>query len=314
MQSTLQLQDSLFATFVTWNGELNSYIQVWQLAITILLTVADICPSHKTTPEYLTDGWLGPVTQASFGHLPCDTNPAFQEEKAKVMPGFPSSVIPIDIPSVASVDPSFTSPANTAITQVPLCSSSPSSFLASSWGDSMSCGDWHLYPGIPGTVGQGCYSTVVGQGSIDDYHSSGSPPGGLGFDGNLAIPPGPGVNAPTAGAMDTRPGHYDATYWDGSAQRPVSKRQKNERPASQPVGQGGPDRRFTCTVDNCGKDFSGEWEKARHIKSIHGPPTIGCRECNYKQSRKDLFSEHCRKRHPGESIDGLMVDLVTIPE
>ena len=312
MQSTLQ--DSLFAAaaFIGWNGEPNSLIQVWELAILIVLTVADISPSpYKTTSEYLTDGWPVPVAQASFGHFPCDTNPAYQEEKAKAMSGFPSPVVPIDIPSVQSVDASFTS---LAIMRVPLGSSSSSLSLASSLGDSMSCGNWHLYPGIPGTVGQGCYSTVMGQGSIDDYHSSGSPPGGLSFDGNLAIPPGLGVNASTAGAMDTRPGHYGTTYWDGSAQRPVSKRQKNERPASQPVGQGAPDRRFTCTVDNCGKDFSGEWEKARHIKSIHGPPTIGCRECNYKQSRKDLFSEHCRKRHPGESIDGLMVDLVTTPE
>lgn len=153
----------------------------------------------------------------------------------------------------------------------------------------------------------------MGQGSRDDYQSSPSPPSGLGFDGNSAIPPGLGVNVPTAEAVDVRPGHYGANYLDGSAQR-MSKRQKSERSAGQPVGQGGPDRRFTCTFDNCGKDFSGEWEKMRHIKSIHGPPTIGCRECPYKQSRKDLFSEHCRKRHPGESVEGLMVDLATTAE
>jgi len=303
----------LFASLITWNGEPNSYIQVWRRAIMILLTGADISSSpYKTTAEYLTDGWPVPVTQASFEHFPCDTNLAYQE-KAKVMPGFPSSVIPIDIP-VASMDPSFTSSANAAITQVPLGSSSSPSSLESSRGDSMSWGNWHLFPGIPSTVGQGCYSTVVDQGSMDDYHSSGSPPGGLGFDGNLATPPGLGVNVPTAEGMDTRPGLYGAPYWDSSAQRPVSKRQKSERTAGQPVGQGGPDRRFTCTFDNCGKDFSGEWEKMRHIRSIHGPPTIGCRGCSYKQSRKDLFSEHCRKRHPGESIDGLMIDLVTTPE
>jgi hypothetical protein len=69
-------------------------------------------------------------------------------------------------------------------------------------------------------------------------------------------------------------------------------------------------RIVTCTINNCGKSFSGEWEKARHIKSIHYPPTIGCRVCPYKQSRRDLFSEHCRKRHPGESIEELMVQLV----
>lgn len=215
---------------------------------------------------------------------------------------------------MASVDPSFTSPANTAITQAPRGSSSSPSTSASSWGDSICWGNWPPYPGIPSTVGQGCYSTVVGQGSRDDYHSSGSSPGGLGFDGNLATPPGLGVNAPTAGAMDVRPGQYGTNHWDGLVQRPVSRRQKNERSAGQPAGQGGSDRRFTCTVDNCGKDFSGEWEKLRHIRSIHGPPTIGCRECNYKQSRKDLFSEHCKKRHPGESVDGLMIDLLTTTE
>ena len=275
----------------------------------ILPIGADISSSpYKTTQEYLTDGLQVPVTQASFEHFPCDTNLAYRE-KTKVMPGFPSSVIPIDIP-----DPSFTSSANAAITQVPLGSSSSSSSSESSWRDSMLLGNWHLFPGIPSTVGQGCYSTVVGQGSMDDYHSSGTPPGGLGFDGNLATPPGLGVNVPTAEGMDTRPELYGATDWDGSAQRPVSKRQKSERTAGQPVGQGGPDRRFTCTFDKCGKDFSGEWEKMRHIKSIHGPPTIGCRRCSYKQSRKDLFSEHCRKRHAGESIDGLMVDLVMTPE
>ena len=81
----------------------------------IVLTVADMSTSpYKTPSEYLTDACV-PVTQASFIHFPCDTNPAYQEEAAKVMSGFPSSVMSIDIPSVASVDPSFTLPANTAI-------------------------------------------------------------------------------------------------------------------------------------------------------------------------------------------------------
>jgi len=132
-----------------------------------------------------------------------------------------------------------------------------------------------------------------------------------GFDENLAIPPGLAIDAPTAEAMDVRPGHYGANFLGGSAQRLVSKRQRSERPTGGPVVQGGPNRKFTCTVDGCGKDFSGEWEKQRHVKSIHTPPTIGCQRCNYKQWRKDLFSEHCKKRHPGESIEELMVDLAT---
>jgi len=267
-----------------------------QLAIMIVLTVADISPSpYKTTSEYPTDAWLAPVTVASFGQFPCDTNSAYQAERAGVTPGFPSSVMATDIPSVASVDPSSTSPANTAIVQVPLSSSFPSS-----WGDSIPPGDCDWYG-----------SMVVGQGSKEDHHSPSSLPGGLGFDGNLAIPPGLGIGAPTAKAMDVRPGHYGANYRDGSIQRPLSKRQKSERSTGQPVGKGGPHQRFTCMFDGCGKDFSGEWEKKRHVRALHGLPTIGCRECNYKHSRMDQFIEHCRKRHPGKSIEGLKVDLPT---
>ena len=91
------------------------------------------------------------------------------------MSGFPSSVMTIDIPSVASVDLSFTSPANTAITRV-LPDSSFSSSSASSWGDSIPWGHWHWYPRIPTTVGQGYYSTVVGQGYREDHHSPNSLP------------------------------------------------------------------------------------------------------------------------------------------
>jgi hypothetical protein len=107
--------------------------------------------------------------------------------------------------------------------------------------------------------------------------------------------------------MDVSPGQYGAIQSGSLVQR---QRQKNERAADQIGVQGTYDRRFTCTVDNCGKSFSGEWEKTRHFKSLHCPPTIGCRDCNYKQSRKDLFSEHCKKRHPGASMDELMVQLV----
>jgi hypothetical protein len=73
-------------------------------------------------------------------------------------------------------------------------------------------------------------------------------------------------------------------------------------------GQPTCDRRFPC--EQCGKLFSGKWEMDRHVKSIHSPPTIGCRACNYKQSRKDLFNEHCKKRHPRESREDLM-DLLS---
>ncbi|KAI0255322.1 hypothetical protein BJV78DRAFT_1151730 [Lactifluus subvellereus] len=63
----------------------------------------------------------------------------------------------------------------------------------------------------------------------------------------------------------------------------------------------------------CKKHFSGKLERDRHIKS-HGPPTIGCRRCEYTQSRKDLFNQHCKKRHPAESSESLMVPLVPLSE
>jgi hypothetical protein len=107
----------------------------------------------------------------------------------------------------------------------------------------------------------------------------------------------------STGETNVRQGHYSAIPTGCLVDRPVLKKQKT---ADQ---MGTYDRRVTCTVKNCGKSFSGEWEKLRHIKSLHHPPTIGCRYCNYKQSRKDLFSEHCRKRHPGESVEELMVQL-----
>lgn len=106
----------------------------------------------------------------------------------------------------------------------------------------------------------------------------------------------------------------DHSSWDWGVPYGVPnvppKRRRWERPALHALGQGGSDRGFTCPFENCGRTFSGEWEKARHVKSVHYPPTIGCRECTYRQSRKDLFWEHCKKRHPGRSIEDLMVQLV----
>jgi hypothetical protein len=244
-----------------------------------------------------------PGTELPLEIVSCDVNPAPQDEKATGILPFSSSVRPIDIHPVDLVDSPFASPVTTAIT-----SSSSSSSLASSCGDPRNL--WpQVYPGIPNAPGQFFYSTVMGQESREEYYDPGSPHCGLGvFDGNLATPPGLdiNVNAPTSEAI---PGQYSGIFWGGLLHRPVPERQKSERSAVQMLGPGVSDRRFTCTFDNCGKNFSGEWEKTRHIKSIHCPPTIGCRECNYKQSRKDLFSEHCKKRHPGESIEGLMVQL-----
>ena len=246
------------------------------------------------------------------------------------MPSLGYPAMPIDIPSTALVDPPFTAPTTAALTQNLLgyssssSSSSSSSYshlssystetssLASSRGDST---PWALrskvHSGVPNTMGQESYYSNVRDREASNYHSPGYPSDGFStFSGSLATSPCLHVKYPTTEAMDVRQGQYDAIHSGSWVHRPVLGRHRYEQSGDQ-IGE--PrlyDRRFTCTVNNCGKSFSGEWEKARHIKSIHGPPTIGCRVCNYKQSRKDLFSEHCRKRHPGESIEELMVQLV----
>ena len=144
-----------------------------------------------------------------------------------------------------------------------------------------------------------------------NYPSSGSPPDGLGtFGGNVATSPGLDVRTPTTETVDIKSELYSAIHSGSLMHGSVLKRQNYERTTDQIGVQETYDRRFTCTIKNCGKSFSGEWEKTRHIKSLHFPPTIGCRDCNYKQSRKDLFSEHCKKRHPGISMEELMVQLV----
>jgi hypothetical protein len=70
--------------------------------------------------------------------------------------------------------------------------------------------------------------------------------------------------------------------------------------------------RYSCPITDCGKCFSGQSERNRHIRSKHRPPTLGCRKCDYRQSRKDLFREHCKKRHPGELIEDLLVRLAQV--
>jgi hypothetical protein len=70
--------------------------------------------------------------------------------------------------------------------------------------------------------------------------------------------------------------------------------------------------RYSCPVADCGKCFSGQSERNRHIRSKHRPPTLGCRKCSYRQSRKDVFREHCKKRHPGELIEDLLVRLAQV--
>lgn len=237
-----------------------------------------------------------------------------------IMPSLGYHAMPIDIPSTTLGDPSFTPPTTTALTQnlpghSPSSSShsysssysSSSSSLASSWGDSTLWTMWSkAHSGIPNAMGPGSYYPNVRDREFSINHSFGCPPDGLStFSGSLATSPSVNAKTPSTEAMDIRRGQYNAIHSGSFVHRPDLRRHRYE-PTGDQIG----DRRFTCTFNNCGKSFSGEWEKARHIKSIHGPPTIGCRVCNYKQSRKDLFSEHCRKRHPGESIEELMVQLV----
>jgi hypothetical protein len=243
------------------------------------------------------------------------------------MPSLGYHAMPIDIPSTALVDPSLTPPTTMALTQnlpgyssssssshshsYPSSHSSSSSSLASSWGDSTPWTLWSkVHSGDPNAMGQESYYPNVRDQEFSN-HSFGYPTDGLNtFSGSLATSPGVNAKTPTPEAMDVRQGQFNAIHSGSLVHRPVLRRHRYEQTGDQ-IGE--PriyDRRFTCTINNCGKSFSGEWEKARHIKSIHGPPTIGCRVCNYKQSRKDLFSEHCRKRHPGETIEELMVQLV----
>jgi len=240
-----------------------------------------------------------------------DTNPMFQEEDT-FTPPFNYSATPIDIYPAGLVDSSFISPATMAVTpDLPGLSSSSSSVDSTLAGPTLWNWPPEVHPGLPNEVGQGCYRpTVLDQDSREGYYSSSSPSAGpVTFGGSS--PPGLDVSPITTEPMEARPGQYGTIHFSSLAHRPGFKRQKYERPNHQIGGQGICDRRFVCTIDDCGKDFSGEWEKTRHIKSIHFPPTIGCRGCNYKQSRKDLFSEHCKKRHPGESVDDLMVQLAT---
>jgi hypothetical protein len=159
-------------------------------------------------------------------------------------------------------------------------------------------------------MGHGSYYPNVRDQEFSNNHSVGYPHDGLNtFSGSLATSPGVNAKAPSTEAVDVGQGQYNVIHSGSLVHLPDLRRHIYE-PGDQ-IGESRTyDRRFTCTFKNCGKSFSGEWEKARHFKSIHGPPTIGCRMCNYKQSRKDLFSEHCRKRHPGESIEELMVQLV----
>jgi hypothetical protein len=126
--------------------------------------------------------------------------------------------------------------------------------------------------------------------------------------GRLPPPTVPGADV-LAEAVNAEPDTYGPMLHSSILGAYSTHKIDNGEQSAHPIGvQPTCDRRFPC--EQCGKNFSGKWEMDRHVKSIHGPPTIGCRACNYKQSRKDLFNEHCKKRHPTESREDLM-DLLS---
>ena len=276
-------------------------------------------------PAYTTEGSLSHGLGGLFENFAYDATTPSLEEKAQPF-GFPA--MPIDIPSAALVDPSFTPPTNALTHNLSgfsphafsssYSSSSSSSYTSSSSSLGSISGDptpwpwWsRMHSSVPSAVSQGSYHLNFLDQEPGNFPISGTPPDGLGtFGGSLAASPGPDARAPTTEATDVKLEQYSAIHSGSLIHHPVLKRQNYERTTDQIAVQETFDRRFICTIDNCGKSFSGEWEKTRHIKSIHRPPTIGCRDCAYKQSRKDLFSEHCKKRHPGISIEELLVHLV----
>jgi hypothetical protein len=219
--------------------------------------------------------------EATFEHLPFDTNSISQDEKAlptSSLVDYP--VAPADIGPAASVKPSFIPLAPEVGTQGILGLPFNSSPVASFRRDLASQQWWPPTHPLTPEAPQG-YSEYPAQEVWEhDY--------------------------PLAEAMEGKPHGHSAFHFGELERHSIHKKHRYDPSAYRIDGQ---ETRFMCTIENCGKTFSGEWEKTRHIKSMHCPPTIGCRLCNYKQSRKDLFSEHCKKRHPGESIEDLRVQL-----
>lgn len=239
----------------------------------------DVSNEHNAAYPSGTYPQYGP--EATFDNSPFDTNSISHDEKT--MSSLNYAVSPVDIGPAASVKPSFLPLAPEFGTQgvldAPFVSSPADSFPTNpayqQWWH-----EQHSARSISPEASQG-YSEVPSQ-----------EPWEYGFT--------------LAEAVETMPYGHGAFQLGELERRSVQKRYRYEQPGYRIEGQ---DTKFMCPVQNCGKSFSGEWEKTRHFKSMHCPPTIGCRKCNYKQSRKDLFSEHCKKRHQGESIEELMVQL-----
>ena len=246
-------------------------------------SIADSPWCTKHTAAYPNGAYPQYGPEATFENIPFDTNSISHDEKPLALSSLDYAVAPVDIGPAKSVKPSFLPFAPEVGTQgvldVPFVSSPADSVQTNlayqQW--------WHA------------------------QHSgrSHSPEASQSYSETLSQEPWE-YEYTLADAVETMP-YGDGAFLAGeSDRRSIHKRPRYEQPTYRIEGQ---DTRFMCTVENCGKNFSGEWEKKRHISSMHHPPTIGCRLCNYKQSRKDLFSEHCKKRHPGESIEELRVQL-----
>lgn len=221
--------------------------------------------------------------EETFENLPFDTNSIPQDEKAlAMMSSLGYAVAPADVGPAASVKPSF-------IPLAPEVGTQGVDFLFDS------------PPVVPFQSDLACQQSWHEQHSAYPF----TPEASHGYPSIPTQEPWE-HGYPVAEAVEAKPYGYGTFHLGESERRSILKKHRYEASAYRIEGQ---ETRFVCTVESCGKNFSGEWEKTRHIKSMHRPPTIGCRKCNYKQSRKDLFSEHCKKRHPGESIEDLRVQL-----
>ena len=222
------------------------------------------------------------------------------------MSPFNYSERPLDAPTI-SMHPFVIRPPIEAVTErgpespvysLPMVSASGDLVLSESWSG--------LHSGVHGAMAPSSW-TVSSQ-ELPEFpavegNSCGTPP---------LLSMCLGMAAPVA-AMSAKADTYDPRFYSGNIpHRPVHMGREYRSSSHQLGERATRDRgcRPTCPVAGCGKSFSGQSEKNRHIRSKHLSPTIGCRKCNYKQSRKDLFRAHCKKHHSRESLEDLIVRLV----
>ncbi|KAI0255327.1 hypothetical protein BJV78DRAFT_1179207 [Lactifluus subvellereus] len=268
-----QSQES-FSASVFWDVESNSY--------------------NQDMVAYSGDVYPWPGTPMAFGRLPHSANRAYLADEALTMSPFDDSERHLDVPLMMSMHPFVIRPPIEAVTEnapefppLPMVSAPGDPVLSERCFWTVSSQEFPELPAVEPVEGYPC----------------GTPP----------LPTCLGMNVPVE-AMGAKPDTYDPRSYPGNfPHRPVHKGRKCGSPAHQMGERATRDHRcrVTCPVAGCGGNFSGQSEKNRHIRSKHRPPTIGCRRCNYKQSRKDLFSKHCKRHHPGESLEALIVRLIT---